>query len=211
MRATLTVEIDAGPVERTRAAVAVVFFFESERPLRGGAGRADWRLCGQLSRLILSGKLTGAAGEAVLMPTGGGLAAPLLVGLGLGSRNTFDAGACEALGREAVTRAWRLGAKSVALPLPDPHAGDLELSERIDALVTGAIGALVGLSGDLRLRLVPPPAEAARAQKAIAALAPRRRPPSVALRLEGLPAPGGARSSPQGAQGSSPERPQLIK
>jgi hypothetical protein len=210
MSATLTVEIDAGPVERTRADVVVVFFFDSDRPLRGGAGRVDWRLCGQLSQLIVAGKLTGAPGEAVLMPTAGGLAAPLLVGLGLGSRNTFDADACEALGRDAATRARRLGAKTVALPLPDPHAGDLDLRERIDALVTGAIGALADISVDLRLRLVPPPAEAARAQKAIQDLAPRSRPPSVALRLAGPPAPGSSRS-PQGAQGTSPQRTQLIK
>jgi hypothetical protein len=210
MSATLTVELDPGPIERTGADVTVVFFFDSDRPLRGGAGRADWRLCGQLSELILSGKLTGAAGEAVLVPTGGGLAAPLLIGLGLGPRNTFDVDACEALGREAVTRAQRLGARTVALPLPDPHAGDLPLRERIDALVTGAVRALAELSVDLRLRLVPPLAEVARAQKAVANLTPKYRPPAVALRLVGDAMPGSARS-PLGAKGSSTERPQLVK
>ena len=210
MSATLTVELDPGPIERTGADVTVVFFFDSDRPLRGGAGRADWRLCGQLSRLILAGRLTGASGEAVLVPTGGGLAAPLLIGLGLGSRDTFDADACEALGREAVTRAQRLGAGTVALPLPDPHAGDLELRERIDALVTGAVAALAELSVDLRLRLVPPLAEVARAQKVVANLMPKRRPPSVELFLPGDAAPRSPRF-PQGAKGSSAERPQLIK
>jgi hypothetical protein len=210
MSATLTVELDPGPIERTAADVIVVFFFDSDRPLRGGAGRADWRLCGQLSRLILSGKLTGAPGEAVLVPTGGGLAAPLLIGLGLGPRNTFDVDACEALGREAVTRAQRLGARTVALPLPDPHAGDLDLRERIDALVTGAVRALAELSVDLRLRLVPPLAEVAGAQKAMANLLAKPRPPSVGLFLAGDAAPRSARS-PLGARGSSTERPQLIK
>jgi hypothetical protein len=210
MTATLTVELDAGPIERTGADVIVVFFFDSDRPLRGGAGRADWRLCGQLSRLILSGKLTGAPGEAVLMPTGGGLAAPLLIALGLGSRNTFDLEACEALGREAARRAQRLGARTVALPLPDPQAGDLELRERVDALVTGAVRALAELSVDLRLRLVPPLAEVARAQKAVAKLASKHRPASVTLRLAGKAVPRSA-GSPQGGEGSSTGRPQLIK
>jgi hypothetical protein len=210
MSATLTVEFDPGPIERTRADVVVVFFFDSDRPLRGGAGRADWRLCGQLSRLILAGKLTGAPGDAVLMPTGGGLAAPLLIGLGLGPRNTFDIEACEALGREAVTRAQRLGAGTLALPLPDPHAGDLPLRERIEALVTGAVRALAELSVDLRLRLVPPLAEVARAQKAMANLLTKPRPPSVGLLLAGDAAPRSARS-PLGERGSSTERPQLIK
>ena len=210
MSATVTVGIDAGPVERTRADVAVVFFFESDRPLRGGAGRADWRLCGQISRLILSGKLTGAAGEAVLIPTGGGLAAPLLVGLGLGPCNRFDTDACEALGREAVDRARRLSARTVALPLPDPHAGDLDLRERVDAILCGAIGALVDLSVDIRLRLVAPPAEAKRAQQVLTSLAPKHRSSSVTLRLEAQPARGSTRS-PQGASGYSTGRSQLIK
>lgn len=41
------------------------------RPLAGAAGFLDWRLCGGLSRMLLSGIVTGAAGEKVLMPTGG--------------------------------------------------------------------------------------------------------------------------------------------
>lgn len=210
MNSTLTVELDPGPIERTRADVVVVYYFDSDRPLRGGAGRADWRLCGQLSRLILAGKLSGSPGEAVLVPTDGGLAAPLLIGLGIGPRNTFDVAACEELGRDAVTRAQRLGARTVALPLPDPHAGDLPLRERIEALVTGAVRALAELSVELRLRLVPPLAEVARAQKAVADLLAKPRPPSVGLFLATDAGPRGARS-PLGARGSSAERPQLIK
>ena len=98
----------------------------------------------------------------------------------------------------------------MALPLPDPHAGDLELRERIDALVTGAVRALADLSVDLRLRLVPPLAEVARAQKAVTDLLAKPRPPSVELFLAGDAAPRSARS-PLGATGSSAERPQLIK
>jgi len=211
MSAALTVEVASGPLERTRADIAVVFFFESDRPLRGGAGRADWRLCGQLSRLILSGKLTGAAGEAVLVPTYGGMAAPMLLGLGLGPRNVFDSDACEALGREAAVRVQRLKARALALPLPDPHAGDLELRERVEALVTGAIDAVAEASADLRLLLVPPASEIGRTQKAVAGLATSQRSASVTLRLEGVPAQGPAASSPHGARGSSPDQPQLIK
>ena len=141
MSTRLTVEIDPGPLERTRADVAVFHFFDSDRPLQSGAGRVDWRLCGQLSRLLVAGKLSGASGEAVLLQTGGGLAAPLAIGLGLGARNAFDAEACIALGADAARRALYLGARTLALPLPDPHVGDLELSDRIDALVfSGGIG-----------------------------------------------------------------------
>ena len=62
-----------GPIHQVPADLAVVFFFEEERPLRGAAAYADWRLCGALSRLIQRGKLAGRFGEAALVPTSGGL------------------------------------------------------------------------------------------------------------------------------------------
>ena len=74
----LSVELTRGPIERTRVEVAIVTFFEDDRPLRGSAGRADWRLCGQLSRLVSEGRIQGRRGEAVLVPTRGGMQAPLI-------------------------------------------------------------------------------------------------------------------------------------
>ncbi|HTA18129.1 MAG TPA: peptidase M17, partial [Polyangia bacterium] len=38
------------------------------RPLRGAAGLLDWRLCGRLSTMLASGKVTGAEGEQTLFP-----------------------------------------------------------------------------------------------------------------------------------------------
>ncbi|MFQ5417556.1 MAG: M17 family peptidase N-terminal domain-containing protein [Myxococcota bacterium] len=209
MSAVLDVEIDPGPLERTRADVLVVFYFDSDRPLRGGAGRADWRLCGQLSQLLLAGRLGGARGEAVLVPTAGGLAAPLLIGLGLGSRDRFDAATCEALGRDAVDRGRRLGAKSLALPLPEVRAGGLELAESIEALVSGAVAALADLSTQLRLRLVPPLADVARAQALLSETAPRSV-ASVVVRVSRAAVPRGV-PAPQGAKPFSPIPRQTIK
>jgi hypothetical protein len=44
--------------------------FTDERPLRGAAGLCDWRLCGRLTRLCKSGRLSGARGETVMLPPG---------------------------------------------------------------------------------------------------------------------------------------------
>src|SRR5687768_15768073 len=63
-------------------------FFADERPLRGAAGLADWRLCGRLSRLLRSGRVTGARGDSLMLPPGRRLRFRLLVMFGLGdSRN----------------------------------------------------------------------------------------------------------------------------
>ena len=75
-----------GPIERVRADVAVVPLFANERPLRAAAGRVDWRLCGRLSHLFAAGRLAGAVGEAVLIPGGGGISAPRILGLGAGDQ-----------------------------------------------------------------------------------------------------------------------------
>jgi Cytosol aminopeptidase family, N-terminal domain len=59
-------------------------FFADERPLRGAAGLADWRLNGRLSRLLKARRASGAAGETVMMPPGRRLrfARVMLFGLG---------------------------------------------------------------------------------------------------------------------------------
>lgn len=64
-------------------------FFADERPLRGAAGLADWRLCGRLSRLIKRGKVTGDAGETLLFPPGRRLPFSHVFLFGLGESKNF--------------------------------------------------------------------------------------------------------------------------
>lgn len=65
-------------------------FFADERPLRGAAGLADWRLCGRLSRLIKRGKITGTFGETLLLPPGRRLAFSHVFLFGLGDSARFS-------------------------------------------------------------------------------------------------------------------------
>ena len=44
MSQELSIAVEAGTIERSGADVVGVPLFEDERPLRGSAGRADWRL-----------------------------------------------------------------------------------------------------------------------------------------------------------------------
>ncbi|MCP4449122.1 MAG: hypothetical protein GY811_27880 [Myxococcales bacterium] len=66
----------------------VLSFFAKERPLLGAAGLVDWRLYGQLSRLIISGHCSGCSGESLMMPAGPRLPFEriFLFGLGQGER-----------------------------------------------------------------------------------------------------------------------------
>lgn len=148
MSRELVVEVEPAPIERTRAELVVVPLFEDERPLQGGAGRLDWRLCGRLSALVASGRLAGARGDAALLACFGGLRAPRLLVLGAGPRAGFDLAALEALARDALERAVALRLTSLALPLGEDHAA------RAGSLVGPAAEVLRAADDGAALRLI---------------------------------------------------------
>lgn len=190
MSPVLELELDPGPIARARADVVVVALFEGERPLRGSAGQADWRLCGRLSQLVASGRLRGARGEAALVPTGGALRAPLLIAVGLGELRSFDARAQEEFAADAVRRACELEARVLALPFAVGGLDERTLRGRAGGLLAGAGRALAGARvGALRLRLATAAPQLPRAEAALRGARPRL-PAGVALRLPESPPPG---------------------
>ncbi len=120
-----------GPIERVRADLAVVPLFASERPLRAAAGRVDWRLCGRLSHLFAAGRLSGAVGEAVLIPGGGGIFAPRVLGIGAGERDRIDAALWERWLEDALARSRALAARRAVIALPELSVA---LTERLAVL-----------------------------------------------------------------------------
>ena len=110
-------ETQAGPPE-----ALLLPFFSDERPLRGAAGLADWRLCGRLSKLLMAGRVSGAFGESTLLPA---VKLPFekLVLFGLGSSDRFD----EVRYREAARAVRKVLASLTiaryALPLPGRSTG----------------------------------------------------------------------------------------
>lgn len=210
MSLELTLQVDAAPLERARADLLVAPLFAGERPLRGSASRADWRLCGKLSALVAQGRLAGQPGEAALVASFGGLRAPLLLVLGAGPRAAFDAGAYRALVGDAVRRALALRVRRLALPFPG-DAPDAEAPERLaEALLAGAAQA-VGAARPpvaLGLKLLVAREELARTAELLRRARPGPIPEQVALRL-----PTRATGVPSDAAGRdfAPRGTQLIK
>lgn len=64
--------------------------FRDDRPLRGAAGLADWRLCGRLSRLLKSERATADAGETMLLPPGRRLRFKRVMWFGLGDAKGYS-------------------------------------------------------------------------------------------------------------------------
>lgn len=64
--------------------------FEDDRPLRGAAGLADWRLGGRLSRLVKARRATGGTGEVLMLPPGRRLPFARILWFGLGAARGYS-------------------------------------------------------------------------------------------------------------------------
>lgn len=105
-------------IDGLQAQLAVFPFFADERPLRGAAGLADWRLGGALSRKLMAGYLDGAFGEKGMLASPAKLRVDAVLLFGLGPSHALDeAGVAEAcaLIAKAIGEAR---ASTVALGLP---------------------------------------------------------------------------------------------
>lgn len=80
----------ATPGRTTLRECLVLAVFEDDRPLRGAAGLADWRLCGRLSRLLKANRATGKAGETLLLPPGHRLPFERVLWFGLGDAKGYS-------------------------------------------------------------------------------------------------------------------------
>ena len=135
MTAAIEVLLTSKPIERVESEIAVAGFFVEDRPLRSGAARADWRLCGGLSRRIESGDLSGKSGEALLIGCGRALRSPRLMLLGLGDRHAFDQVRATDEMRVALDRCRRLRFSRIAMS-PLGIASD-DLPRHAAALIEG--------------------------------------------------------------------------
>lgn len=157
MRNAIEIMLSSSPIERIDGDVAVAGFFTDERPLRGGAARADWRLCGGLSARIETGDLSGKSGEAMLIGCGRALRAPRLLVLGLGDRLAFDQLRVTDETREAFGRCRQLGCGRVVLA-PLGIASD-DLPRHAAALMTGIRAGWEGAARPLELQICVPRGE----------------------------------------------------
>ena len=164
--AAATPGAEPGPPSRTD--LALVAYFEDERPLRGLAAFLDWRVGGKLSRLLRSGWCTGRAGEAVLLPGARGLPSDRIVLLGLGPSRAFDAATARTAATAAVELVMKLLPRDVLFAMPG-LAEDREVVEGVFAGLVLALGGTPRMPNDddddesIHARADDPPAAGAEA------------------------------------------------
>lgn len=123
--------------------LAVLPYFEDERPLQGLAGLVDWRTSGRLSALLREGFCTGHTGETVLMPGRPTLPMRRLVLLGLGPSARFDRAAAEATGQRLVQLIEQLQAPEAMIAMPGRVADRAVVEAVFDGLTRALMGPTV--------------------------------------------------------------------
>lgn len=109
---------DLASLDQLKTEALCLPLFSDERPLRGAPGLIDWRLCGRISELLVSGKMQGELGEAVLMPARPRLTPERLLWLGAGKRAELDEARFRHLIRDFMERLLRLHVRTTAFVLP---------------------------------------------------------------------------------------------
>jgi len=82
--------LDLARWDETKRDCLVLPVFKDDRPLRGAAGLADWRLCGRLSRLVKANRASAEAGESMLLPPGRRLKFAKILWFGLGDAKGYS-------------------------------------------------------------------------------------------------------------------------
>ena len=124
----------------------------NERPLRGAAGLADWRLCGALSTALRDGQLTGATQELVLMPARPPFAGPHIVLVGVGPVEQLPGRGVRDAFRTFLSRLGGLGTARAMLACPE----GIDLVQDAEPAMQGCIEGLVSSGGPAELVLVCP-------------------------------------------------------
>jgi hypothetical protein len=111
----------------------VVLYFSDQKPLNGPAALLDWRLDGQLTRMLLDGGIQGRAGEHVVLQNNGKLKADWALFVGGGQWHGLCQETHAALVRHMLCVARQAGFKDVSLAFrPHEETSQDILQQQID-------------------------------------------------------------------------------
>ena len=145
--------MDLGKWDETPREALLLPVFSDERPLRGAAGLADWRLCGRLTRLLKADRLIGSRGETLMLPPGRRLPFKRVFLFGLGASSAYrDTSLRDDLRwmREVVGAA---GVKDFALEAPGRATGVIGARRALEVVLEetdrgdGAVWLIDGPAG----------------------------------------------------------------
>ena len=125
------------PADSLTGESVVALYFTDQKPLDGPAALLDWRLDGQLTRMLLDDEVQGRAGEHVMLQNNGKLKADWVLFVGGGKWHGLGQETHAALIKHMLKVAYQAGFKDVALAFMPHEEIPLELLQQqiSDALV----------------------------------------------------------------------------
>lgn len=144
-------QLDA--LDRLDVDCLVLTAFLDDRPLRGLAGRVDWRLCGRLSSWMRIGFVDLAPGAALLMPMPADrLPMQKILLVGMGRRAEFDGVRFDQVCAAIFRHAAGIGVRDLAMAMPGRIGLDVALRSAVQGLGR-AIATSMDAEAILDLRL----------------------------------------------------------
>ena len=130
------------PADSLPGESVVALYFVDQRPLVGPAALLDWRLDGQLTRMLLDDQVRGRAGEHVVMQNNGKLNAEWVMFVGGGNWRGLCRETHAALVRHMLRVARQAGIRKISLAfmLHEEIDSDILLEQINDALASEGAG-----------------------------------------------------------------------
>ncbi len=128
-------------LDKERAVCLVLTAFADDRPLRGLAGRVDWRLNGRISKLMLRDFVDGHFGETMLTPLESRLPFDRLLFVGMGARSEFSERRFGEICRITFDTLARMHVTDFAMALPGRIGLDVGLRQALHGWEEGIAGA----------------------------------------------------------------------
>jgi hypothetical protein len=122
----MEVYVDKRDMLKIPYSLLILWHFSDERPLKGITGLLDWRLDAKISQLIISGKITGAWGEKVLLGEVEELQGKDVIFIGLGPMSEFEDSRMQDAGKIMANTVLKLNQKSICMSLPGNGIRDLD-------------------------------------------------------------------------------------
>ncbi|HEY5766073.1 MAG TPA: M17 family peptidase N-terminal domain-containing protein, partial [Candidatus Deferrimicrobiaceae bacterium] len=150
----MKLELSVGDLLEARADLLVVNLFEGTKRPGGATGAVDRAIGGAISAAIRDGDFAGKWGETLFLRPPKGIAAPRLLVVGLGKRESFTPDHVRQAAVPVMQAAKKLKVKSVATVLHGAGAGGLDPEE---SARFAALGAALAEYGFERYKSEPGP------------------------------------------------------
>lgn len=135
----MRVEVQQGSLDRTVADAVVVNVFQDVARLGGATGAVDRALGGSIKAAVDSGDFKGKVGECLLFYSGGKVAAPRVLLVGIGKQEDFTLDCVRRAAAAAAKKAQELGLQHIASVVHGAGAGQMDPVVAAQSIVEGTL------------------------------------------------------------------------